>query len=45
MIIRVKLRVCDQEVLPWALFSVPGDVTFSSIINGIADGNLIIFYY
>ena len=43
MIIRVKLRVSDHEVLSWALFMVPGDVTLTTIINGIASGITVIY--
>ena len=42
MIIRVKLRVSDQEVLPWALFMVPDDVTLTTTINGIPSGITVI---
>ena len=37
-IIRVKITISDKIILPYALFTVPGDLTFENIIHGISTG-------
>ena len=37
-IIRVKITISDKIILPYALFTVPGDLTFENINHGISTG-------